>query len=132
MSVLLCNVDLLCVHSAGPTQDRVVGGHAFPSTLGQPLPSSEANSPPPTGGGHQQPRHGDAPSQVLSGSHHSLPLPLACTSQHSLPFLCSLFPLYLSPSMSTLCSSPLSIHAFSVSPLPLQALVLSSTRSLFE
>ena len=104
------------MHSAGPTPDRVAGGRALPSTLGQPSPSSEANSPPPTGGGYQQPRHGDPPSQVLSGSHYSLHLP----SQHSLPFCSPLLPSYLSPSASI----RLSISSLS-SPLPLQALVLS-------
>ena len=97
--------DSCCVHSAGPTPNRVAGGHALPSTLGQPSPSSEAF----TGGGHQQPRHRDPPSQVLSGSHHSLHLP----SQHSLPFLCSPPVSYLSPSISAFCSSPLSFRVFS-------------------
>ena len=115
--MLLCTVDLLCVHSAGPTPGRVAGGHALPSTLGQPLPSSEANSPPPTGGGHQQPRHGDPPSQVLSGSRRSLYLP----SQHSLPS--SLLPPPPPVSLS-LCIYSLSMSSLP-SPLPLQALVLS-------
>ena len=61
-------VDLLHVYSAGPNQDRVLGGHAFPSAQSQHLPSPEANPSLPTSGAT---RHGDASSQVLYGSHHA-------------------------------------------------------------
>ena len=111
---------LLCVHSAGPTADRVAGGHALPSTLGQPLPSSEAF----TGGGHQQRRHRDPPSQVLSGSHHSLHLHVP--SQHLLPFLCFPPPPHISLPLRLLSVHLLTLSMSSLpSPLSLQALVLS-------